>query len=172
MSKQKFKDRRPKAEDLTLKIMFKTIRTNSNNQDFETLVHLLDAELAVRDGEEHAFYAQFNKIDTIKNVVVIYENEAALGCGAFKHFSDEIVEIKRMFVREESRGKGIAGEILKELETWAVEENYKFAVLETGFKQPEAIRLYEKSGYQVIPNYGQYAGIENSVCMKKCLSVS
>ncbi len=149
--------------------MLKIIRTDSSNEDFRELVRLLDADLSVRDGAEHGFYAQFNKIDLIKNVVVVYSDEKAVGCGAFKEFDDESVEIKRMFVRPENRGKGVAIEILRELEIWAGELDFKFAVLETGKKQPEAIRLYQKSGYELIPNYGQYAGMENSVCMKKKL---
>jgi GNAT superfamily N-acetyltransferase len=149
--------------------MIKIVRTDSLNADFRELVPLLDAELRIRDGAEHAYYAQFNKIDLIKNVVVAFRNEIAVGCGAFKEFGEESVEIKRMFVRPENRGQGIAVEILNELETWARELSFKFAVLETGKKQPEAIRLYEKSGYEKIPNYGQYAGMENSVCMKKNL---
>lgn len=144
-------------------------RTDSENADFQELVRLLDADLAIRDGAEHEFYAQFNKIDAIKNAVVAYENDTAVGCGAFKKFDDETVEIKRMFVRPESRGRSLGAEILKELENWAQESGFKFAVLETGKKQPEAIRLYQKSGYELIPNYGQYEGIENSVCMKKSL---
>jgi putative acetyltransferase len=147
----------------------KIIRTNSDNQDFQALVKFLDKDLAIRDGEEHAFFAQFNKLDSIKNVIVVYQNETPVGCGAFKHFDAETVEIKRMFVLLEHRGKGIAVEVLRELENWAIEEKYQFAVLETGYKQPEAIRLYEKSDYKIIPNYGQYIGIENSVCMKKTL---
>src|SRR5215216_2336149 len=129
------------------------IRTDSENEDFQTLVKLLDEDLAIRDGADHSFYAQFNKIDAIKNVVVVYQNESAVGCGAFKKFDDEAVEIKRMFVRPEYRGKGIAGIVLTELENWAGEAGFKFAVLETGKKQPEAIRLYEKSGYALVPNY-------------------
>jgi putative acetyltransferase len=147
--------------------MLKIIRTDSLNEDFRELVSLLDADLRIRDGADHGFYAQFNKIDLIKNVVVAYQNDIAVGCGAFKKFDEESVEIKRMFVRPDDRGRGVAVEILKELEIWAAEENFGFAVLETGKKQPEAIRLYEKSGYESIPNFGQYAGIENSVCMKK-----
>jgi putative acetyltransferase len=150
-------------------MMLKIIRTDSNNEDFRELVALLDADLSVRDGAEHSFYAQFNKIDLIRNVVVIYLDDFTVGCGAFKKYDDQTVEIKRMYVREENRGKGIAVEVLRELESWAAELNFTFAVLETGLKQPEAIRLYEKSGYKVIPNYGQYEGVENSVCMKKSL---
>ena len=150
--------------------MLTILRTDSTNEDFRALVRMLDEDLSIRDGSEHAYYAQFNKIDSLKNTVVAYAGEKAVGCGAFKEFDETSVEIKRMFVRENSRGKGIAVEILRELETWARELNYKFAVLETGKKQPEAIRLYEKSGYESIPNYGQYAGLDNSVCMKKLLS--
>jgi len=149
--------------------MLKIIRTDSDNADFRELVRLLDADLAIRDGADHGFYAQFNKVDAIKNGVVAYRDEIAVGCGAFKKYDEESVEIKRMFVRPENRGQGIAVEVLKELEKWAGESGFEFAVLETGKKQPEAIRLYEKSGYALIPNYGQYEGIENSVCMKKSL---
>ena len=147
--------------------MSNLVRTNSDNSDFRKLVALLDADLQIRDGAEHSFYAQFNKIDKIREVVVAYENETAVGCGAFREYSADAAEIKRMFVRPENRGRGIAGKILIELETWAKELNFSECVLETGLKQPEAVRLYEKSGYKIIPNYGQYVGVENSVCMKK-----
>lgn len=145
------------------------IRTHSDNADFRALVVLLDEELAIRDGAEHSFYAQFNKLDAIKHVVLVYAEDEAVGCGAFKEYSPDTVEIKRMFVRPEHRGRGVAGAVLAELEKWAAELRYKVCLLETGFKQPEAIGLYEKSGYTRIPNYGQYEGVENSVCMKKAL---
>jgi GNAT superfamily N-acetyltransferase len=75
-----------------------------------------------------------------------------------------------MFVLPERRGRGVAKSILSELEAWANELNFSECILETGFKQPEAIGLYRKSGYETIPNYGQYSGVENSVCMKKSLA--
>ena len=147
--------------------MTKLVRTNSDNSDFRELVTLLDADLAIRDGDEHSFYAQFNKVDKIRHVVVAYEDGEAVGCGAFKEYAEGVTEIKRMFVRPEQRGRGTAKAILSELETWANELGFTECVLETGLKQPEAIALYRKSGYETIPNYGQYIGIENSVCMKK-----
>ena len=147
--------------------MTNLVRTNSKNPDFRELVALLDADLQIRDGAEHSFYSQFNKIDKIREVVVAYENEKAVGCGAFKEYTGSAAEIKRMFVRSENRGRGIAGQILNELEIWAKELNFSECVLETGIKQPEAVRLYRKSGYEIILNYGQYVGVENSVCMKK-----
>ena len=149
--------------------MTNLIRTNSDNSDFWELVVLLDEDLQIRDGDEHSFYAQFNKIDKIREVVVAYENEKAVGCGAFKEYSASAAEIKRMFVRPENRGRGIAGKILTELESWAKELKFSECVLETGVKQPEAIRLYKKSGYETIPSYGQYLNVENSVCMKKLI---
>lgn len=148
----------------------KILRTDSDNTDFRELVRLLDADLAIRDGAEHSFYAQYNKIDKIRETVVAYENEKAIGCGAFKEYEPQTAEIKRMYVREENRGRGVAGQILAELETWAKESNFTRCVLETGKKQPEAIALYRKSGYEIIPNYGQYAGVENSVCMEKVIA--
>ncbi len=142
-------------------------RTNSDDKDFFKLVKQLDADLAKRDGEEHSFYAQFNKIDKIKHVVVAYENNKPVGCGAIKKFSPTIMEVKRMYTSPGNRGKGIATKILIELEKWATELSYEKCILETGKKQPEAVELYKKNGYKLIPNYGQYAGIENSLCFEK-----
>lgn len=142
-------------------------RTTSDNLDFEKLVFLLDAYLAVLDGEDHAFYAQFNKSNLLKNALICYENEIPVAIGAYKEYDSETVEIKRMFTLPEYRGKGIASRILTKLELWAKEENYRIAILETGFLQVDAIELYKKLGYEIIENFGQYIGIENSVCMKK-----
>ncbi len=101
-------------------------------------------------------------------VVAHYEN-TVVGCGAIKPFNEDTAEVKRMFVLPNMRGRGIAAEILKELERWAKELGYANTILETGIRQPEAIRLYEKSNYIIIPNYGQYIGVETSVCMTKKL---
>ena len=143
------------------------VRTTSENEDFRTLVRALDEELAIRDGDEHSFYAQFNKLDAIKHAVVAYLDGCPVGCGALRPFDDEAVEIKRMFVPLEHRGRGIAKDILNELESWAIELSFKRCVLETGHNQPEAIALYTKSGYARIPNYGHYQGVYNSVCFEK-----
>ncbi len=149
--------------------MTNTIRTDSSHQDFIQLVKLLDADLAARDGAEHAYYAQFNKIDKIKHAIIAYQNEEPVGCGAIKEMESGSMEVKRMYVLPEHRGRGIATIVLKELERWAKELNYERCVLETGKRQPEAIQLYVKNGYQQISNYGQYEGIENSVCFEKRL---
>jgi putative acetyltransferase len=149
--------------------MITIIRTNSDNSDFQSLVIELDKDLRIRDGEDHAFYAQYNKIDSIKHVVVAYQNNEAVGCGAFKLYEEKTTEIKRMFVPPQHRGKGIASLVLAELEKWCKELNYEKCILETGKKQPEAIKLYHKNNYKIIPNFGQYADVPDSVCFEKNL---
>jgi GNAT superfamily N-acetyltransferase len=144
-------------------------RTNSENSDFINLVKELDAFLKITDRDEHDFYNQFNHIDVLKNIVVIYFNEIAVGCGAIKKFDDNTVEVKRMFVNSESRGSGVAQKMLQELETWAKELGYQECILETGTRQVEAIKFYKKCNYKIIPNYEQYKNMENSICFKKRL---
>lgn len=142
-------------------------KTNSDDPDFQDLVLLLDQDLKIRDGEDHAFYAQYNKVDAIKHVIVAYSNDIPVGCGAIKPYSGNDWEVKRMFVRPDFRGKGIATLVLQALEDWAREIKCDKLILETGLAQPEAIALYKKNNYVQMPNYGQYAGVENSVCMFK-----
>lgn len=149
--------------------MLEIIRTNSENKDFISLVPILDEELAIRDGDEHDFYHQYNGIDSIKYVVLAYENGIPLGCGAIKQYNSETMEVKRMFTKIESRGKGVASRILFELEKWTKELSFKKCILETGVKQLEAIALYGKQEYKLIPNYGQYAEAVNSRCFEKII---
>ena len=139
--------------------MMHCIRTDSTHADFKKLVTELDAELRIRDGDESEFYEQFNKSDSIKYAVVIYQNGVAVGCGAL-----------RPYVPLEHRSKGIASLVVTELEKWAIELGFYHLILETGIRQPEAIRLYTKNGYQSIPNYGQYEGVSSSVCFAKQLA--
>lgn len=147
--------------------MLKIVRTDSKNPDFINLVKSLDSYLEITDGDEHDFYNQFNNIDVLKHAIVAYKNNTAVACGAFKPFDDSSVEIKRMFTKPECRGQNIAGKLLQELETWAFELGYKNSVLETGKRQIEAVQFYNKSGYNVIKNYGQYKNMANSLCYKK-----
>jgi GNAT superfamily N-acetyltransferase len=142
-------------------------RTNSENTDFKSLVKLLDEDLAIRDGDLHEFYDQYNQLDSIKHVVVVYLNDKPVSCGAIKEFKRNTMEVKRMFTKLENRGNGLASKVVQELEKWAVELGYCKCVLETGIRQPEAIQLYTKNGYSRIPNYGQYADVEDSVCFEK-----
>lgn len=147
--------------------MVKLIRTKSTNPDFRHLIQLLDKDLWLRNGEGQAVYDVHNKIDYLETVVIAYVNDDPVGCGCFKIVDKHTVELKRMFVRGDHRGKGIASKILNELEQWARELTYTHVILETGKEQVEAIHLYKKVGYQVIENYGPYVGMANSICMRK-----
>jgi putative acetyltransferase len=152
--------------------MVSYLRADSENKDFVELVKLLDADLKIRDGEDHAFYAQFNKTAAIRNVIVVYDNEVPVACGAIKAFDQNSAEVKRMYVVESRRRMGLAKGVLLALEKWAIELGYESLVLETGKNQPEAIQLYTRSGYQVTENYEQYKGVENSMCFRKMLSLN
>ena len=149
--------------------MFTCTRTDSTNTDFKMLVNQLDRYLMGINGDDHDFFDQFNKIDNIRHVVVLYLDGQPAGCGAIKEYAADTMEVKRMYVPLHRRGQGIASLILEELEKWCRELNYNKCILETGIRQPEAIRLYEKNGYTRIPNYGQYANMDNSVCFEKKL---
>jgi putative acetyltransferase len=149
--------------------MLQLIKTDGLKKDFIELIQLLDKDLAIRDGDDHQFYAQYNKIAKLNYCIVAYFEGKPVGSGALKEYDSITMEVKRMYCVEESRGKGIATAVLQALESWAKELGYKYCILETGHKQPEAIALYKKNNYAVIPNYGQYAAVYNSVCFKKQL---
>lgn len=149
--------------------MIHFLRTDSSNTDFQSLVVLLDKYLSVINGEKDSFFAAFNTINALQNVVVAFDQEKPVGCGAFKPYSDDSVEIKRMFVAEEYRRQGIAQGVLSALEIWASELGFSICILETSKSMLPAVHLYQKYGYAVIPNYGQYRDVESSVCMEKHL---
>ena len=144
-------------------------RTTSDDPAFRQLVSELDHDLAIRNGETNAFFAQYNTIDLIRHVVIAFDGNEPAGCGAMKEYDAQTMEIKRMFVRPALRGKGIARKVLEELHQWAASLGYTRCILETGQKMPEAIALYTKSQYRVIPNYGQYEGIASSICFERML---
>ncbi len=152
--------------------MIKLQRTNSENPDFKRLNTMLDKELVIRDGDEHEFFAQYNKVDSIKHVVLATNDGIVIGCGAIKKYDEDTIEIKRMFVLPAGRGKKVASTILTELEEWAKELGFKKCILETGATFKDALGLYHKAGYEVIENYGQYKGVKSSVCFCKYLKVS
>ena len=144
-------------------------KTNALNKDFVELVKALDAALKIYDGDQHDFYDQYNKIDGIKYALVAYQDGEPVGCGAIKAHGTKSMEVKRMYVKPDYRGRGIATEILIGLEVWAKTLAFEKCILETGKKQKEALNMYKNRGYTIIPNYGQYKGVENSVCFEKKL---
>ena len=151
--------------------MIKLVRTDSAQKHFCELTAKLENELRIRDGDASVHLAKLNQVNGLNRVLVAYENELPVGCGAIRPYTARKAEIKRMYVEPKSRGRGIATLMLTGLEQWAVELGYRECVLETGKNQPEAIALYEKSGYRAIPNFGKYKGEPNSVCFAKTISL-
>jgi putative acetyltransferase len=144
-------------------------RLKEENTDFQKLVKELDADLKIRDGDDHLFFAKLNTTNSLNHLLVAYDGNEAVGIGALRVYEPHVMEVKRMYVVVERRGEGIASLILNSLEDWCRELKIKKTILETGIKQPEAIRLYEKNNYKLIPNYGHYKNVEASVCFEKIL---
>ena len=132
----------------------------------------LEADLKIRDGEQHETYAQLNKTGPLKYAIVAYDHEIPVGCGALREYNDDSMEVKRMFVAVDKRKLGIATEILRLLEQLALYLKCKKLLLETGINQPEAIQFYLKNGYRNVPKYDQYNNSENSICFEKILFTS
>ena len=150
--------------------MIRIKRTNSNDKDFPGLVRELDKDLRSRYGAEQEEFDKFNKIENLETVIIAYSNNEPVGCGCFKKFDTDSVEVKRMFVVPGHQRKGVGASILNELEKWADETGHRSMVLETGTRQLEAIDFYKKLGYQIIPNFSPYIGNVMSICMKKELN--
>lgn len=145
----------------------KVVYTTSENPDFIFLYNTFDAFLWERYPELKTDYWQNNLIEFNPNVVMLYLNDKPVGCGCFKKYNNTTAELKRMFVLPEARGLGLAQLIIKEVENKAIEQGFEVLILETLYKQIEAITLYQKVGFKIIDNYEPYVGNTNSVCMSK-----
>ena len=145
--------------------------TDGCNKDFIELCHGLDDFLneLVGGEENRAEYIQYNRLEDIHDVVIAYDGDVPVGSASFKKYDDENAEVKRVFVKEAYRGQGISYELMKMLEERARKKGFKYFILESGEPLVAAMALYRKIGYKVIPNYGQYVDMEESVCMKKKL---
>ena len=145
--------------------------TDGCNKDFISLCNLLDKYLdKLCGGEENrSEYIQYNKLNDIHDVIIAYDEDIPVGSASFKRYDEEIAEVKRVFVKEEYRGRGISKNIMKLLEQYAKNKGFLYLILESGVKLEKAHGLYKLMGYKIIPNYGQYIGMTESICMKKKL---
>lgn len=143
-------------------------RTTSRDPAFIALTQRLDAELWERYGAIQAAYELHDELVSDTAVLALH-GKTGVGCGCFLRYDETTAELVRMFVARDRRGRGIGRAIVRELETWATELGFWAVVLETGIRQPEAIELYEASGYRVVDNFGPFVGLEHSVCLRKQL---
>ena len=149
--------------------IIKVVKTTSENPDFISLIKTFDIFLWERYPELKNDYWGNNVIEFNPNVIIIYLDEIAVACGCFKKYNANTVELKRMFVSPEARGLGLAQRVIKELENEAIKQGFKAMILETLYKQIEAINLYQKVGFEIVENYEPYIGLTNSVCMRKSI---
>ena len=147
----------------------KVVKTTSENPDFIFLIGTFDAYLWDRYPELKKEYWGNNLIEFNANVLIVYLDEKPVACGCFKKYNEKSVELKRMFVLPEARGLGLAQLVIKELEAEAKNQGFEVLILETLYKQIEAINLYQKTGFKIVENYEPYVGLLNSVCMSKSI---
>lgn len=154
--------------------MVKITVENPNDTVSIQLMAELTAELETRyDGSAELDVTRMPELHSVSRddvqFVIAWLDEQAVGCGAIRPIDTQATEVKRMYVRPAARGKGISRLILAKLESLAKESGFNTTRLETGRQQPEAIGLYESSGYTRIPCYGVYAQNPESVCYEKIL---
>lgn len=147
----------------------KVVKTTSENPDFLFLIETFDTFLWERYPELKKEYWGNNIIEFNSNVFIIYLDHEPVACGCFKKYNEKTVELKRMFVSPKARGLGLAQMIIGELEVEARNQGFEIMILETLYKQVEAINLYQKVGFEIVDNYEPYVGLTNSICMSKSI---
>ena len=147
------------------------VRTDGKNEDFIENCRLLDMDLDRRVGRQikREKYQKFNQLDEIREAIVVYDHGRAVGGGAIRRYDDENIELKRVFVHNEYQGQGIGSRLVSLLIEWAAELGYRRMILETGELLAESCAVYRKLGFAVIPNYGPYADMPESLCMAKTI---
>lgn len=162
----------PKKEQAKLGMLcdYRFVKAEGTNPDFIELCMELDETLNGINGKENqAKFKQHNTLEFIHDVILVYDLDTVIGCCSYKLYDDETVEVKRVYLKPAYQGKGIAKEMLRRLEADARIAGFRYAVLETNAKFTSAVGLYTKSGYKVIPKYGPYVDLAESICMSKKL---
>lgn len=149
--------------------MFAIQRTTASDPRLVPLIAALDADLRRRYGDAQDEYAPKNVMAGESPFVIAVDGDTPVGCGTFRPYDATSVEIKRMFVAEIARRRGLAAQILAAVEVWAREQGFTTAILETGIHQHEAIALYHRHGYEDTAPFGSYVDMSLSLCMRKPL---
>lgn len=148
--------------------------TDANNLDFINLTKELDQSLHTigfdQSEQDKSKYASFNELSTITKAFVLYDNKTPIGCAAFKEYDQATAEVKRVFVNENYRGKGLAKLLLIELEKQAKQNDFSRLILETSQNNTLAIKFYSSIGYSKIDNFPPYIHMSDSFCMGKDLN--
>lgn len=142
-----------------------------DNADFICLCDELDSFLnrAIGGEDKREKYKKYNHLDTMDYVIVAYDEEKPVGCAALRKYSDEDIEVKRVFVREDYRGKNIGGMLIENLISYSKNLGYARMILETGEFLKASVRLYLRYGFERIQNYGAYVDMSESLCMGRSI---
>jgi GNAT superfamily N-acetyltransferase len=145
--------------------------TRYDHPDAMTLIEEVQQEYVIRYGgpdETPVDPAQFAEPRGL--FVLLYADGVPLAMGGWRRVPDSrTAELKRMYVRRDDRGRGYARAVLGHLELAAERAGIDQLILETGTRQPEAIALYESTGYRPITPFGHYADAELSIHLGKSL---
>jgi putative acetyltransferase len=145
-------------------------RVPFDSEEAEVLRNAQQAELHVRYGSSDHEPGEPPTADNVPFFLVARRPDGtAVGCGGLRPLADGGLEVKRMYVVPELRGRGIATAVLRRIEQEARALGRAELLLETGTEQPDAMRFYEREGYERIPNFGLYEGEEQSVCYARRL---
>lgn len=140
------------------------------SHDAQALIALLDRELSGEYAAEDMHTVNFEPFHREGGVfVVAYDGETPVACGALRPISEADVELKRMYVADSHRGRGVSRQVLELLESKARGLGFRKLLLETGDQQTAAIGLYSTSGYHRVAAFGEYVGGARSVCFAKDL---
>jgi len=150
------------------------ILTNGHDPRFAEMCRELDQYLNELVGGEaqRSHYNQYNTPAKVTDVLLLMDGKQAAACGGFKFYEAGTAEIKRVLTRPQYRGRGYARAVMAALEERAIAQGYTRLILETGRMMASAIGLYTAIGFRIIENYGQYKGMEQSVCLEKMLAAS
>lgn len=153
---------------------FTYIYTDEKNQDFINLSKELWDEYYENVGDIVDKYQEVNNLEGEHFVILIFDENNRdnkynnpIACGSFKEFSNDVVEIKRVFIKKSYRNKGLATFIMEKLEKKAKKQDYDFSILVTGANNLPSQSLYKKLGYNLIKGFGIYKRNLDSFCFKK-----
>lgn len=141
--------------------------TDGNNEDFRCFYEKTEEYYSKIVGgvSNRSGFVPYNLSDSISDVLIAYSDGIAVGCAGLKRYSDNDVEIKRVWVEPDCRGKKIGTQLMEQIEEKARLMGFKRTILQTRPIMSDAVGLYEKRGYTLIENYPPYDKLEGAICM-------
>lgn len=151
-------------------VTFTLDRVRYDSDEARALITELQSEYVERYGGPDATPVDPDEFAPPRGAFFVGHRDGELvGCAGLRTHSASDIEVKRMFIRRPFRGRGWSRTLLRLLEDEARALGFERIILETGLQQPEAMGLYESSGYEPIPGFGHYRESEMNRCYAKTL---